>query len=195
MLLFEGELYLVGSLESQGESLKWLVEKRSTADGSIIWTRLGGRGVGPRGRARGVAADESGLYVAGAELHDTYEDQWRIEKRSLVDGSLIWERNYKLSDDDEVPESVTVVGNDLFVGGYHSRLIAGKEDAQSRVEKRRADTGDLVYVWLDDPDEPERQPYAIAAIPDGLFVASKDNTPDTEDSPGDTQWRIERMPR
>ena len=86
-----------------------------------------------------MAADSTGIYVVGDDdIPGNY--RWRIEKRSLTDGALIWSQ---VSDPSAGADYATAVAADstgIYVVG--SDNVPGNE--QWRIEKR-----DLGIVYID----------------------------------------------
>jgi hypothetical protein len=80
-------IYVVGYDSSPGNS-QWRIEKRSLNDGSLIWSVTSNPSSGSDS-ANSVAVDSTGIYVVGYD-YAPGNYQWRIEKRNLNDGSLIW---------------------------------------------------------------------------------------------------------
>jgi len=85
-------MYVVGYDYSPGND-QWRIEKRSLADGGLV-TGFGTGGVvnsdpsTDYDMARGIAIDSTAMYVVGYD-YSPENDQWRIEKRSLMDGGLV----------------------------------------------------------------------------------------------------------
>jgi hypothetical protein len=194
-------MYVVGSDYSPGNN-QWRIEKRSLADGSLVL----GFGVGgvvtsnssrSSDRALDIAIDSSAMYVVGYD-HFPGNDQWRIEKRSLADGSLVTEfgaggvvtnnahPGYDRAHDIAIDSTAMyVVGFDTSLGG----------DWQWRIEKRSLADGSLVTEFgaggvvtsnpgtnYDEWDEA----HSIAIDSTAMYVIGHDH------SPGNEQWRIEK---
>ncbi len=58
------------------------------ASSEVIWSQVNNPSTGDD-RATGVVVDSSGLYVVGSD-DSPGNPQWRIEKRRLTDGELLW---------------------------------------------------------------------------------------------------------
>jgi len=57
-------------------------------EGDLVWERTENFTVGTWDYPHGISVDSTGVYVAGFE--NDYVN-WRVEKRRLIDGSLLWE--------------------------------------------------------------------------------------------------------
>jgi hypothetical protein len=140
-------MYVVGYQYYPGVG-QWRIEKRSLADGSLV----SGFGIGGvvtnnpsvmYDRAHGIAIDSTAMYVVGFDTSPKGDWQWRIEKRSLADGSLVsgfgtggfvtsnpgtnfneWDEAYSIAID---TTAIYVIGTDLSLG---------VPDQQWRIEKR-----------------------------------------------------------
>jgi len=128
-------IYVVGSDQSPGNS-EWRIEKRGLTNGSLIST-FGSGGVVTSNpsdvgdRALGVAVDASGVYIVGYD-QSLGNLEWRIEKRALTDGSLIWSQTENPSLQYDVAHGVAVDGSGVYIVGWD--FIPGSYEW--RMEKR-----------------------------------------------------------
>lgn len=82
---YGGHIYVVG-YGADGN----ILEKRNLSDGSLVWQQIwkvGGTNV--YNVLEAIAIDSSGIYVVGETGSDWQHVDWRIEQRSLTDGSLV----------------------------------------------------------------------------------------------------------
>ncbi len=87
-----GDIYVCGNVHVEIPGFRyWKVEKRSSS-GSLIWESA----VTTKGEAYSVAVTDDAVYVAG---HVVYIPggapplwDWRIEKRSKKDGTILWQQ-------------------------------------------------------------------------------------------------------
>jgi hypothetical protein len=193
-------MYVVGFDYSPGSNCQWRIEKRSLADGSLV-SGFGTDGVvtsNPstgRDVAQGIAIDSTAMYVVGFDESPEFEyAQWRIEKRSLTDGSL-------------VPEFGTggVVTSNSGVGigeawdiviDSTAMYVVGEDwspgNAQWQIEKRSLTDGSLIPgfgtggVVTSDPSTGRDVANSIAIDSTAMYVVGRD------ESPGNDQWRIEK---
>ena len=192
-------MYVVG-FDKWPANLQWRIEKRSLADGSLV-SGFGAGGVVRNNPstawdiAQGIAIDSTAMYVVGRD-QSPGNQQWRIEKRSLTDGS-------------PVPGFGTggVVTNNPSTGHDYANAIAIDSTAmyvvgrdrgpgigyyQWRIEKRSLTNGNLVPgfgtggVVTVDPSTWHEQANAIAIDSTAMYVVGWDT------SPGNEQWRIEK---
>ena len=96
--------------------------------------------------ARAVAVDSTGLYVVGYDKSPG-DYQWRIEKRRLDDGTIIWVQTSNPSSGSDIACAVAVDSTGLYVVGYDY----SPGDYQWRIEKRRLDDGTTIWVQTSNP--------------------------------------------
>ena len=137
-------IYVVGFDSIPGNS-EWRIEKRSLNDGSLIWSITSNPSSGSD-VAYSVAVDSSGIYVVGSD-RSPGNDQWRIEKRSLNDGSLIWSVTSNPSSDDDIARSVAVDSTGIYVVG----VDYSPGNYQWRIEKRSLNDGSLIWSVTSNP--------------------------------------------
>ena len=80
-----GFLYLAGSSAFNG----WIVQKRSLDDGSIIWSKSTSFDGWSNLYSSVFHVSQSGVYFFGVEP-ETAGGNGYVEKRSPVDGSIVW---------------------------------------------------------------------------------------------------------
>jgi hypothetical protein len=179
-------MYVVGCDYSHG-NYQWRIEKRSLTDGSLV-SGFGTGGVITSNpsthadQAHSIAIYSTAMYVVGRD-ESTDNCQWRIEKRSLTDGSLVSgfgtggvvtnkpSIGYATSGDIAIDSTAMyVVGIDTSPGNFHS-LVPG------------FGTGGVV---TSNPSADLDVPSGIAVDSTAMYVVGYD------ESPGDTQWRIEK---
>jgi hypothetical protein len=169
---------------------QWRIEKRSLSDGSLV-PSFGLQGVvasNPTSSyllafddATAIALDSNFMYVVGYDGTpnadtDIYSDnQWRIEKRRLADGSLVWTKTLDPSTGKDQPNAVAVDSVYMYVVGFNT--VAGSADKEWRIEKRRLDTGDLDLGFDGDgiiqlnPSGSDEEAFAIAIDTTHMYVA------------------------
>jgi hypothetical protein len=184
-------VYVVGS---QGGLLwlQWRIEKRDLNDGELIWAKTSdpSSGYNEADEAYGVALDNSGLYVVGYDSSPGNK-QWRIEKRRLTDGELLWvQTSNPQEEDDDLAYAVAVDDTGIYVVGHsgysYTSGMFEYSDFWWRIEKRQLDSGELIWAKTSDPSNGRDFAYGVAVDSTGLYVVGCDW------SPGDRQWRIER---
>ncbi|MBP6881560.1 MAG: hypothetical protein KBC35_02960 [Candidatus Pacebacteria bacterium] len=174
-------VYVVGDQYNHG-GFEWRVEKRSLSGDTLMWERIHVR-EGGFAFPQGVAVDASGMYVVGFELNGMVES-WRIEKRSLTDGSILWEKTEDLSDSTDKAYSVAVDSSGLYIVG-HDANNAG-HDAQWHIEKRSLTDGAILWDQTSNPSNFDDFAYDVAVDSSGLYVVGVDS------EFVDHQWRIEK---
>jgi hypothetical protein len=190
-------MYVVGWDESPG-NLQWRIEKRSLTDGSLV-SGFGTGGVVTSNSSTGndkayaIAIDSTAMYVVGCD-YGPGNNQWRIEKRSLTDGSLVSGFGTggvvanNPSTGSDYANDIAIDTTAMYVVGYDSSL--GNE--QWRIEKRSLtdgslDTGfDTDGVVTNNPSVAHEQACGIAIDSTAMYVVGHDS------SLGNSQWRIEK---
>lgn len=127
---------------------QWHIEKRSLANGSLYWTQT----LNPSSlddRAKAIAVDGAGIHIAGRSALEgnPYNYQWRIEKRDLISGDLIWQQTEELDKafaNYADIQKIAVDGDAIYILG------GGGGDPEWRLEKRRVSDGAL--LWVQNPD-------------------------------------------
>jgi hypothetical protein len=192
-------MYVVGWDEIPGfANNQWRIEKRSLTDGSLI-PGFGTGGVVTSNNSTGVdlafgiAIDTTAMYVVGFDFSPG-NGQWRIEKRSLADGSLVpgfgtggVVTSNPCTGLDEA-FGIAIDSTAMYVVGFD--YSPGNE--QWRIEKRSLTDGSLVPgfgtggVVTEDPSTGSEAAYTIAIDSTAMYVVGGDQ------SPGNLQWRIEK---
>jgi uncharacterized delta-60 repeat protein len=190
-------MYVVGWDESPG-NLQWRIEKRSLSDGSLV-SGFGTGGVVTSNSSTGndkayaIAIDSTAMYVVGCD-YGPGNNQWRIEKRSLTDGSLVSGFGTggvvvnNPSTGSDYANDIAIDTTAMYVVGYDSS--PGNE--QWRIEKRSLtdgslDTGfDTDGVVTNNPSVAHEQACGIAIDSTAMYVVGHDS------SLGNSQWRIEK---
>lgn len=181
-------VYVVGTDNSPGNS-QWRIEKRNLSDGSPIWTQT----YNPTGvydAPSDVAIDNTGIYIVGYENWTTNSNvRWRIEKRSLSDGSLTWSQTPPLGTYIDIARGVAVDTTGIYVVGeaYCQNL---NDYCQWRIEKRSLSNGTLMWGQTINYASSNYSdlPYSVAVDSTGIYVAGT-----SSDGPSDyNQWRVEK---
>ncbi len=174
-------IYVVGYDHSTGlNDSEWRMEKRNLNDGSIIWAHVSNPSTG-EDWAMSVAVDSSGMYVVGYDSSPV-DLEWRIEKRNLVDGSLIWMQTANPSRGDDTAFGVAVDASGVYVVGVDS----AQANSEWRIEKRNLNDGSLVWAQVSNPSAGEDWAWGVAVDSSGIYVVGYDSVP------GDLEWRIEK---
>ena len=181
--------YVAGSDLSLGSSnAQWRVEKRNLTDGNLI-TSFGTNGVATSNPSSSsdvsytITVDSTGFYVAGYDSSPG-NYQWRVEKRSLTDGSQIWVQTSNPSSQNDLAYAIAVDSTGIYVAG--SDRTVGSSNLQWRVEKRSLITGVLIYGVTSNPSSTNDEALAITVDSSAIYAAGYDNVP------GNEQWRIEK---
>ncbi len=194
-------LYLGGLDESSGNR-QWRIEKRRLLDGALD-TGFGTSGVVTTNPSAGpdeitaMLIDSTNLYIIGFDESPGAGDrQWRCEKRTLLNGTLVtgFGSNGVLVSNPSsgVDSPAAVVGDSvmMYVGGFDDAL----GNRQWRVEARRLtdsslDSGfALSGVLISNPSSGNDEIRALHLNIGDLWLAGIDESPGA----GDTQWRVEK---
>jgi len=171
-------VYIVGSVN---DGASWRVMKR-TLGGGPMWSVT----INPSADAdipSSVAVDATGLYVAGSQWIAAGDYAWRIEKRSLVNGGLLWFKISNPSSSSDEAHDVAVGPTGVYVVGFD--MVGG--DARWRIERRSPATGALLVAPMAiDYSASYDIINGVAVGPAALYVVGFDRVGD------DARWRIER---
>jgi len=199
-------MYVVGSDRSLGASdAQWRIEKRACSDGSLEDVTVVNFSVDDD-IPYAIAVDSTSMYVVGYDRipgssnkpgkgnkgSSSSNAEWRIEKRSLSDLSVLGSVNSNPTDDFDTARGIAIDGTHMYVIGSDE---LGFFDTRWHIEKR--DLSDLLSLNLsfgtdgiitEDYGYDDR-PTAIAIDGTHMYVAGFSSDPG---SGGDTAWRIEK---
>ena len=144
-----------------------------------------------------IAIDSTAMYMVGGD-YSPGNLQWRIEKRSLTDGSLVsgfgtgGVVTVNPSTGSDAAQGIAIDSTAMYVVGYDS----SPGNDQWRIEKRSLTDGSLVSgfgtggVVTNNPstgsEAASDQAHGIAIDSTAMYVVGWD------ESPGNSQWRIEK---
>jgi hypothetical protein len=165
---------------------EWKMEARSQKDGSQLWAVTSDPANGTN-VPWAVAADSSGVYFVGVDSGGWKGSiEWRIEKRSLESGALVW----AVTEDPD--QNATDVADSAYaVAASPSGLcVAGSVASGSewRVESRNLADGSLVWNETVPKAESLRrsEAFAVAIDSSAVFAAGYQWTNSS------SEWRIEK---
>src|SRR3989304_2230850 len=169
-------VYIVGEDEYPGfGNARWRIENRSLTTGSLIWSQASNPSA-YNDKAKAVAVDGSGVYIVG---HDQYpgsgNNRWRMEKRSLPDGSSIWIQSRNPSAYKDTARSVAVDGSGGFIVGEDE--YPGSGNARWRMEKRNLSTGSNLWTRTSNPSAYEDDAWGVATDGTGVYIVGSDSYP------------------
>lgn len=175
-------IYVVGRDYALGNA-QWRIEKRDLNTGALIWQQTFNSGAG-RDAAMAVAADGTGIYVVGYIEGGAGDYKWRIEKRDLSTGNILWQQISNPSVFEDMALGVAADGSGLYVVGYYS---VGGQDYGWWLEKRDLRTGAL--IWRRNSNRGGVDDVAMDVAVDGtaLYVVGY-----SEVGSGDYVWLIEK---
>jgi len=159
---------------------------RASPAGEIIWSQTNNPS-DDFDVARRVAVDGTGIYIVGTDSIPG-NDEWRIEKRSLTDGSLISSFGNggvvtsNPSSGYDAAYGVAVDASGIYIVGVDN--IPGNDGW--RIEKRRLDNGDIIWTVTNNPSAGGDRAGGVAVDSTGVYIVGFD------ESPGNYQWRIEK---
>src|SRR3972149_8794766 len=103
-------------------SLIAIVSVAMAAPGDVMWTQASN----PSSYgdwADAVAVDGSGVYVVGSDQYPgPGNDRWRIEKRRLTTGSVLWTKTSNPSSSVDEALAVAVDGSGVYIVGFDEYL-------------------------------------------------------------------------
>jgi len=208
-------LYIVASDRSRYAKYgRWHIEKRRVKDG-LIEPSFGSLGVvsgaEEMGSSRSIAVDSQYMYVIGDDNGPGIDDsQWRIEKRILLNGSLVsgFGNGGVVASNptpkQDVPHAIAIDADYMYIVGTETtiRQLSDDEyihDMQWRIEKRNlsdgapvSNFGDGGFVTVNPSEISGRagleSPNAIAVDAEFMYVAGAAY----KKAPFDMIWRIEK---
>jgi hypothetical protein len=129
--------------------------------------------------------DDSGIYVVGELAASLDNTEWRIEKRRLTDGSLMWNVTSNPSPGEDVPTGVAVDHSGIYVVGVD---LAPSDAWEWRVEKRRLTDGAGLWNMTSHPSLGRDAAQGVAVDGSGIYVVGSDESR----GPDNFEWRIEK---
>lgn len=176
-------VYISGLSGSGDKSWYGVIEKRKKGDGSLVWAK--DFSYDKDAQIFDIIANGSYLYTAWSIKS---ENGWRIEKRRKSDAHLIWEKHFTLYSSKAGTAAYSIAGisgNYIYITGIDS--LPGNEEW--RIEKRRIDNGNLVWVKYSNPSNTlgwdTDRTYQSQIYSDRIFVVGYTK------KGGDKRWRIE----
>ena len=122
---------------SPPDTFSWMVEKRSIANGSLVWRQRINLMPGSYGEVPySVAIDATGVYFGGYVVTSSSTSQFRVEKRDKNTGALIWLHNAPVSSGDAW--ALTIDSTGLYAAGRN----VGET---GYIEKLNLSTGALIW--------------------------------------------------
>lgn len=174
-------VYIVGENMVTGNG-QWYMEKRSIADGSIIWSQVDNFS-NNREIAHRVKVDSTGVYIVGYdEVLPSGDKQWRMQKRNLSTGALIWNQTSNPSTSGDQAIDVAVDGTGFYVVGLDGSVSGW----QMRIEKRNLSTGVLIWSQVSNPTTAYEYATGVDVDSTGVYVAGYDT------STNNNFWRVEK---
>lgn len=175
-------IYVVGTYNISPGDYGWRIEKRDLSSGALVWEQISNP-TAENDEANGIAIDGTGIYVVGVDNATGYW-QWRIEKRDLNTGSIIWQQTFNPSSGSDKATGVASYGSAIYVVG--TEMVTGT-DYRWRIEKRDLNTGLLIWQQTPNPGAWGDWPSDIAVDSSGIYVVGVEQL-----SANDFQWRMEK---
>jgi len=164
----------VGTVSAVGGDLIW-IQTSNPSDQSDL--------------AYAVAVDGSGIYVVGYDYPPSIPQfEWRIEKRNLANGSLVWVQTSDPSSGNDGAYDVAVDSSGIYVVGTDTSPGPGSGNSQWRIEKRKLTDGSLIWNQTNNPSPISDSALGVAVDSSGVYIVGSDNSPGL----ADYQWRIEK---
>jgi hypothetical protein len=156
-----------------------------SAEGDLIWVATSAPSR-IRISAQGVTVDNTGVYVVGYD--DGGNFQWRIEKRALINGILLWATTSDPNPgDNDFAYDVAVDNSGIYVVGFYSDQCCG--DFGWRIEKRSTTTGSLIWATTSNLTSFLMDvAYGVAIDNSGIYVVGYDSSGNNDYF----RWRIEK---
>jgi len=126
---------------------QWRIVKLNKSDGAIVWDQsqqLLYLGNPTYAFPSTPIVDSTGVYSCGycLDYDETNYGEWRVEKRDLITGALLWEKYSTFSSTYNQAVSITSDDTYLYIGGIYTNDISLLN--RVKLEKRNKTTGDIV---------------------------------------------------
>ncbi|KKU94175.1 MAG: hypothetical protein UY26_C0003G0326 [Candidatus Jorgensenbacteria bacterium GW2011_GWA1_48_13] len=180
----ENRIYIVG-FDSAPGNREWRIEKRKARTGELVYAVVNDPSSGAdQANALAIDSTSSFMYVVGTDS-TSGDEGWRIEKRNLSDGSLVYAVSSNFSTSSDVAEDISIDrdGGHMYVVGTE---YVSSTDAQWRIEKRNLSDGSLVFATTTNPSSAVDTPERIVLASSSMFIVGRDRVVDNG------EWRIER---
>jgi hypothetical protein len=191
-------LYITGSDYSPSPTTpidsQWRIEKRDKSNGGLIWTATSNIS-SSADTPYSITSDADYLYIAGTTHPDYWNLFWRVEKRSKINGGLVWGKTGTYFG---YAYSITCDNDYLYIAGADVAIdeIYIQKSSRWRTEKRDKLNGDLIWAKTVNYSMTEDVPYSITPDADYLYIAGYDEAfyePNRTVRTGSPeQWRIEK---
>lgn len=147
----DSSIYVVGSeVKPETESV-WRLEKRAQSDGSLIWAVNS-----VSGNPKAIKISSSSIYIGGFDAkyvpNQEFSTYWRVEKRDINNGNLIWSQNALTTEFSQI-EAIDLDESGLYIVGMISNSARG-DDTSWKIEKRRFSDGSLIWSVISNPTKP-----------------------------------------
>jgi len=180
-------IYVCGGDYAPG-NFQWRIEKRTKDTGALVsgWPAT----VNPTANGDvpyDMVGDSDYLYIVGQQNLTSslpMSGSWRIEKRSKINGALIWSQVVNPESGVNLAWTVSLDGSSVYISGYANWFGDGKW----YIEKRKKSDGTLDSNWpvTENPSTGFDGVDGILFDSGSLYIVGSDNLP------GNYQWRIER---
>src|SRR3989304_4767359 len=140
------------------------------APGDLVWTQASNPSVS-WDDAYAVAVDGTGAYIVGVDNY-AGNPRWRIEKRRLTTGSIIWTQTSNPSPYGDVAYGVAVDGTGLYIVGYDQ--YPGPDNRRWRIEKRSLTTGSVIWTQASNPSSAMDEALGVAGDATGVYIVGYD---------------------
>ncbi len=180
----ENRIYIVGFDSAPGDR-EWRIEKRKARTGELVYAVVNNPSAGvDQANALAIDASSSFMYVVGSDS-TAGDEGWRIEKRNLSDGSLVYATSSNFSTSSDVAEDISIDkdGGHMYVVGTG---YVSSTDAEWRIEKRNLSDGTLLFATTTNPSSLVDTPERIMLASSSMFIVGRDRALDNG------EWRIER---
>jgi len=185
-------VYIVGyQYAGAGDVTQWRIEKRSLTTGGLTWSKTSNPTYN-EDEARGVAVDSTGVYIVGTShtrIGHPSNWEWRIEKRSLTTGNIIWSKTSNPTLIDDIAWGVAVDSTGVYIVGH--QYVGTGDNKQWRIEKRSLTTGGLIWSKTSNPSASRDMAVDVAVDSTGVYIVGIDSIPGWPNY----EWRIEKRVR
>ena len=173
-------IYAVGYASG---SQRGRIEKRNLSNGTLVYATESNP-TANNDILYSIGIDSNYMYLAGYDAPTSTDEEWRIEKRNLSDGSLVFATtsNPTTANDEASGITIDTTGGYLYAIGYASGGL------RWHIEKRNLSNGSLVYATASNPSAGNDTGRTIVLdTAAGYFWAGG-----YDSTPGNNESRIEK---
>jgi hypothetical protein len=153
----------------------WVVRRHNLKTGNLLWCDVSavGQSYSPRNSSTSLAVSGNRVFVAGARSDSGPYFNWVVRAYAAKTGNLLWNEKWSLAGTYNLPASLAVSGNRVFVAG---RCLNAVENDAWVARAYAAKTGNLLWSQEWSIAGSNNRPTCLAVSGNQLFVAGSGTT-------------------